>query len=241
MNNFGTNIADMYAGLMMIFLFISISMLVETNKNQSEIDETKSKMTKIIYTKENLRQEIYNTLNNEFSKDLVKWNATIDNDLTIRFQNPDLLFESGSSELGDNYKAILSDFFPRYMAIVKTYGTSVASVSIDGHTSSTGWRDCTGDCSYFRNMYLSQQRSINTLSHCWGLVENMDKLFMKNKFVATGLSYSNPIYKKGDCPENIGQGLDCQVIDDEKSKRVEFTIKLENTDFTDSLELIAKK
>lgn len=219
MQNFGMNIADLYAGLMMVFLFVSISMLVEAKQKQTEVDRQKSEIVKMTEGQNNLRQKIYEDLNLEFKDNLEEWNAVIEADLTIRFQNPDLLFDNGSSDLKQRYKDILTNFFPRYMKVISDHKREIQSVSIDGHTSAEGWIGCIGDCSYFRNMRLSQQRSINTLSHCWSLAGDIDKSFMKSKFVATGLSYSHPILKEGD------------VIDNEKSKRVEFKVKLISLDF----------
>lgn len=230
MQNFGMNIADLYAGLMMVFLFVSISMLVEAKQKQTEVDRQKSEIVKMTESQNNLRQKIYEDLNLEFKDNLDEWNAVIETDLTIRFQNPDLLFDNGSSDLKQRYKEILTNFFPRYMKIISNYMTEIHSISIDGHTSSEGWMGCVGDCSYFRNMHLSQQRSINTLKHCWSLATDADKLFMQGKFVATGLSYSHPVLKRGECPEGL-DGFDCNIIDNEKSKRVEFKVKLVSLDF----------
>ncbi len=240
MKNFGMNIADMYAGLMMIFLFISISMLSYANESQDEVNAAKKNIMSLKESRDSLMMEIYNSLNTEFADDLQRWNAVIDPDLTIRFRNPDILFEAGSSELREEYKEILSDFFPRYLTIVMRFGSSISSVSIDGHTSSTGWVGCIEDCSYFRNMLLSQERSANTLAECWQNVEKNEQVFMQTKFVATGLSYSDPIYKTDDCPEEIGAGYACSVIDEQQSKRVEFTIKLDNTQFISNLGSLVK-
>jgi len=89
-------------------------------------------------------------------------------------------------------------------------------------------------------MLLSQERSANTLAQCWQNVEKNGQVFMQKKFVATGLSYSDPIYKTGDCPEGIEAGFECSVIDEQQSKRVEFTIKLDNTQFISSLGSLVK-
>jgi len=240
MKNFGMNIADMYAGLMMIFLFIAISTLSHANQSQNETDAVKKDIISLQQSREWMIEEIYNTLNDEFESDLQRWNAVIDPDLTIRFRNPDILFVNGSSELEEGYKVILSNFFPRYLSIVKQFGSSISSVSIDGHTSTLGWVGCVEDCSYFRNMLLSQERSANTLSECWKNVEKPDQVFIQTKFVATGLSYSDPIYKVGGCPTGARTGLTCNVIDEEQSKRVEFTIKLDNAQFINSLEGLVK-
>ncbi len=70
MQNFGMNIADLYAGLMMVVLFVSISMLVEAKQKQTEVDRQKSEIVKMTEGQNNLRQKIYEDLNLEFKDNL---------------------------------------------------------------------------------------------------------------------------------------------------------------------------
>jgi len=212
--NLSENISDLFSCLMIIFLFISISLLLEVN-------EDKKRITDMASSHMQTKELIYIALTNEFANDLEKWNAEITDDLTIRFTNPEILFDGGSSEIQEEYKRILDNFFPRYISTISDFVNVIDTISIDGHTDSTGWNDCTDECSYFRNMYLSQMRSFNTLEYCASLVN--DNLIIANKFVATGLSYSRPITDE-----------DGTVIDS-LSKRVEFTIRLDMQKTLDSI------
>ena len=64
-----------------------------------------------------LRQELYEALLKEFGKDLKVWDASIDEDNTIRFNEPEVLFDIGAKQVKKRFKDILDDFFPRYVKI----------------------------------------------------------------------------------------------------------------------------
>lgn len=49
---------------------------------------------------------------NEFDKDLKKWDAQIDEDNTIRFKEPEVLFDTGAKQVKKRFKDILDDFKP---------------------------------------------------------------------------------------------------------------------------------
>lgn len=59
-----------------------------------------------------IKQKLYEALMSEFKEDeLEKWHASIDRDtLCIRFQEPNMMFDEGKSELKSAYKNILDDF-----------------------------------------------------------------------------------------------------------------------------------
>lgn len=89
----------------------------------------------------------------------------------MRFQNPDVLFETGSSRLRPAYQAVLADFFPRYLRVLGRFRDSIEEVRIEGHTSSV-WNSSTdSDVAYFKNMRLSQDRTTATLEYLQGLPE----------------------------------------------------------------------
>lgn len=204
MEDNSSSIADLFSGLTIVFLFIAISMMLETEKKESDLDE----LANAFYGD---KEYLYDLLTKEFSDDFKRWNAELDDDLTIRFNNPDILFERGSSELGDEFKDILSDFWPRYINIAKQNREKITSVSIEGHTSSYWCKTCSDEFSYFKNMELSQDRAYNVLKYCWSISE--DKNVVKNLVTATGLSFSKPIIRN-------------EVEDLDLSKRVEFSLKL---------------
>lgn len=86
------SISDMMAGLMMVFLFIAVLFMSEVQKEQKVIKE-------IAESYQNIQQQLYRDLNQEFKEDLEIWDAEILEDNTIRFKSPEVLFDTNSSEL----------------------------------------------------------------------------------------------------------------------------------------------
>ena len=105
------SISDMMAGLMMVFLFIAVLFMSEVQKEQNAIK-------KIAESYQNIQQQLYKDLNQEFKKDLKTWDAEILPDNTIRFKSPEVLFDTNSSELKEFFITILDNFFPRYLSIL---------------------------------------------------------------------------------------------------------------------------
>jgi len=160
--------------------------------------------------------DLYTALNNEFSPDFEKWNAELEKDtLTFRFKNPSLMFNRGSSEISDNYKEILDDFFPRYINIIKDYSSDIMSVNVQGHTSSRYRSAATAEEKFRKNEILSQKRADEVLSYVKEITNPIveeNKMFVDKTFVAEGKSSSVPILNE-DGTENL-----------ELSRRVEFKI-----------------
>ena len=95
------SISDMMSGLMVIFLFIAITYMMQVSEDRNQLVE-------IAVTYEKTKIAIYNELQIEFRDDLKKWNAEIDKDsLAIRFQEPDILFDVGDAVIKTKFKNIL--------------------------------------------------------------------------------------------------------------------------------------
>ncbi|MBX2897898.1 MAG: hypothetical protein KF763_20820 [Cyclobacteriaceae bacterium] len=65
------SIADMMSGLMMIFLFIAVSYMINVTREKDKIKE-------IAVTYNRLQNELYDDLYSEFKDNLTDWNAEID-------------------------------------------------------------------------------------------------------------------------------------------------------------------
>lgn len=129
------SVSDLMAGLMMIFLLIAIIYMVNV-----EVEKKRIKEVAIVYNQ--LKNELYNDLKNEFDRDFQEWGAELHKDeMTIRFNEPKILFDIGSHELKPKFKDILNEFFPRYVLIITAdkYRDSITEIRIEGHTSSI-WR-----------------------------------------------------------------------------------------------------
>ncbi|RLA73710.1 MAG: hypothetical protein DRG78_22075 [Epsilonproteobacteria bacterium] len=203
------SIADMMAGLMMVFMFIAVVYMVEVSKEQETIKE-------IAMTYREAQQDLNADLQKEFKKDLQKWDAKILKDNTIRFKSPDVLFKGGSSDISPAFRAILDDFFPRYIKIMTSdkYKNNIDEIRIEGHTSSIWGNAKSKKQRYLKNMALSQDRSKSVLAYCFSMndVNQTSDDWMIQSLRANGMAFSKVLYK------NNGKE------DTRKSQRVEFKV-----------------
>lgn len=201
------SIADMMSGLMMIFLFIAISYMINVTREKDKIKE-------IAVTYNRLQNELYDDLYEEFKDNLTNWNAEIDRQtLSVRFESPDVLFEMGSSVIKPKFQQILSDFFPRYIKRLSKYKEDIEEIRIEGHTSSDWRTNVSPDLAYFYNMQLSQDRTRSVLEYSLSLQSIFDNRdWVKKYLTANGLSSSKLIIING-------------KEDKERSRRVEFRVR----------------
>ncbi|MBK7113718.1 MAG: hypothetical protein IPH60_14890 [Flavobacteriales bacterium] len=82
------NLSDIMTGLMVIFLFIAITYIMQQKKQEREKDL-------LVQEFQNTKVELYKELKREFEQDFeeTKWNAVLDEDLSIRFMNEQVLFD----------------------------------------------------------------------------------------------------------------------------------------------------
>jgi len=201
-------VSDLMSGLMMLFLLIAVMYLVIVERKNDEIE-------RVVVLYEDLREELYSDLLTEFAADLPRWGAELNEDLKFRFTNTDLLFEEGESDLKPEFASILSDFFPRYMAILSspTYRDDILEVRIEGHTSSSWSQARSEEDAYLLNMALSQERTRTTLGYLLTLdAVAHEKDWLRERLTANGLSSSQLIVN------STGQE------DAERSRRVEFVV-----------------
>ena len=202
----------MMAGLMMVFLLISVTYNSQVRSQAEELQEVNQKVHDISDSYTNNRQKIYDRLNNRFSHKFSDWNAELDKDtLTLRFNNPSVLFEPGSDKITMEFEEILKDLWAGYIEILQDFPDDVTEVKIEGHTSSE-WESATLDESYFNNMRLSQERTRSVLAHCYDVTPPEQRKWVRDYVTANGMSFSKPVLdENGD--ENFIM-----------SRRVEFTV-----------------
>lgn len=181
-------------------------------------------MVKIPTVYKETLQGLGHALQTEFKNDLPKWKATIDKDLTVRFQEPQLMFSINLAELKPQFKTILDDFFPRYLKIMTDprYVNNIEEIRIEGHTS-TIWKTGSSEReAYFQNMALSQERTRSTLDYLMAtpIVNTSVSNFawLKSHVRAIGFSSSMPLDINGN------QVLPPAVEDSQRSQRVEFRV-----------------
>lgn len=220
-NPFALSTGDMMSALMFIFVLLLSALML--NERQ-QMDEEKKLTDEYYRIKEQLRKDLLK----EFEKDLPEWNAVFDTTkMSIRFQEPTMLFDFKSSKLKPKFSEILNDFFPRYLDVITDdrYKDNIEEIRIEGHTDSQG--------GYEYNMELSQDRTRAVLNHCLGIIparmvlqDTTLEQWTKARIMANGLSYSHLILNP-DGSENP-----------ELSRRVEFRIR---TNAEKQLEKIAEK
>jgi outer membrane protein OmpA-like peptidoglycan-associated protein len=201
-------VSDLMSGLMMLFLLIAIMYLVIVERKNKEIE-------RVVVLYEDLREELYADLLNEFDEDLPRWGAQLGEDLKFRFTKTNLLFEEGQSSLKPEFSAILQNFFPRYMEILTStkYRDDILELRIEGHTSSSWAFAADSDEAYMRNMALSQERTRSTLGFLIDLqAVAHEKNWLRARMTANGLSSSQLIFQE--------DGAE----DEERSRRVEFVV-----------------
>ena len=209
------SISDMMAGLMVIFLFIAISYMLHAKRETDKI-----KAIAVAYIQ--LQLDLYNELKAEFKDDLKKWNADLDDEtLSIRFKEPEVLFEPGSAEVRPLFKKILDDFFPRYIGILRDPKymediNDIAEIRIEGHTSSEWTENTSPEAAYIHNMKLSQGRTRSVLEYVLQIpsIRQSQEIrdWLKSHLTANGLSSSKLITSK-----------DKEIK--EESRRVEFRVR----------------
>lgn len=239
-SNWLSSVSDMMSGLMMVFMLIAVAYMLivekqikkETEKaNQDKIEaEEREKIlaqhNAELLSKDEFIQEVvlkydeseellYERLLDEFKSDLPRWNATLERDNTIRFNEPEVLFESGRAELQSKFKEILDDFFPRYVAILKRdeFRERIDEVRVEGHTSSE-WRFSVSDeLRYLNNAELSQARALAVVEYVYLLnsIANARE-WLRGTLRANGLSFAKPIVSPAG------------VEDPQRSRRVEFRV-----------------
>jgi outer membrane protein OmpA-like peptidoglycan-associated protein len=208
-DDYWISISDLMTGLMVIFLFIALSYMIEI-RNDRDV------MTEIAVSYRTDHIAIYEALQDEFKEDLPRWKAELDSvNLIVRFKEPEVLFKAGEAELQDRFRSILDDFFPRYVNVLTApqFRDTVKDVRIEGHTSSEWNSETPLDEAYLLNMWLSQNRVSHVLEYVLRMGWNTERRdWIKKHVVSNGFSSSRLV--------NANNGSEDRV----KSRRVEFRV-----------------
>ena len=197
----------MMSGLMLVFMFIAIGFMIEV---QSEKDAMKD----IASSYRDIKADLNEVLYDEFEDELKKWDADITKDNTIVFNSPNVLFEVSKSEINDEFKTILEQFFPRYIKILTSnqYKNEIKEIRVEGHTSDEWGAIKSKKEIYLNNMRLSQNRAYEVLSYCYSLDDEIIELnrpWLQKYFRANGMAFA-------------------KLQDIEKARRVEFSIEMKS-------------
>ena len=216
-HNVWMSVSDLMTGLMIIFLFVAIAYMIQVKENQNVL-------TDYVETKNHLHDKLVN----EFEGDTAKWQMAIGKDLSMKFNNPQVLFATGSYQLTPQFCEILDEFIPRYLDILlnDSLSSKIQEIRIEGHTDNVP-APMFGTDPFMANIKLSQLRSYSVLNY----IRNMQsyQAYSEDKkqklefwFTANGLSYGKSIDANGNYTAISGQPIDC-----DKSRRVEFRLVTE--------------
>lgn len=213
-HNVWMSVSDLMTGLMVIFLFIAISYIRKVQENQTVL-------TDYVETK----TQLHDKLVKEFEGDTQRWQMTIGKDLSMRFNNPQVLFASGRADLTPEFKQILDEFLPKYFNILlhDSLRSNIIEIRIEGHTDTVPAPQIDKD-PYIANVILSQQRSLSVLRYFRSMpifeeYTDDEKKLLEYWFTANGLSYGKSVDKYGNYTITSKE-----PIDKERSRRVEFRI-----------------
>ncbi len=208
------SVSDLMAGLMMVFLFISIALMRSALQERDKVKVSRDKIQEIAVAYKENQVAIYNALISEFEDDLAVWKAEVDpSTLAFEFTAPEVLFDRGKNTLRPVFRQILADFFPRYLMVLDKFRPSIREVRIEGHTSSI-WSGSRNESeAYFKNMRLSQGRTRSVLEYVYQLDDvSEQRPWIKRTIAAVGFSSARPKLKS-DGSENL-----------EASRRVSFRV-----------------
>ncbi len=193
-------VTDLMAALMMVFLFVSISLM------RVALDERDS-IKEVAVAHHDNQQNIFDAMQEEFSADLEKWGAEINrNDLSFIVTKLEVLFAVGEDALTPDFKIIMDDFFPRYLNVMKSFHDSIQEIRIEGHTSSKWNQDSSDSEAYFNNMRLSQSRTLSVLEYGVNIPKVKSEYYdwVKLNVVAVGYSSSKLVLLSTGEEDKIG-------------------------------------
>lgn len=213
--------SDIMTGLMVIFMFIAISYMMEVNKKQQAIEQV---LDSYENTKDTLRLELQELID----KNLEEWKEYIEFDtsnLSIKFVGQEIQFTGNSDVIRPRFKDILDDFIPQYLDVItqEKYRDKIAEIRIEGHANKAKLNSYdTQD--YMLGVFWSQRRAKRVLEY---VVASRDfqslaeptRIRLEFWLVANGYGYGRTLDESG----NYSIQSDEEICE-ECSRRVEFRI-----------------
>lgn len=222
--NIWMSVSDLMTGLMVIFLFISISYI-------SKVQENAVNLRDYVEVKNNLHDKLVS----RFKGDTARWVMTIGGDLSMKFKKSEVQFATGSWELTPQFKDILDEFLPKYFDILlnDSLRNHIEEIRIEGHTDDVPMPRLDVD-PYIANVILSQRRALSVLRYFREMnyyikLPKVQQRQLEYWFTANGFSYGKALDR-----DNEYAFQTSNEIDKDKSRRVEFRI------ITDSEKLLER-
>lgn len=186
------SISDLMAALMLLFLLISVSFMVNVNDKNSEIIELYDRLQILNIEADNTKKSVQNSLEDlgEIYRRYQQFEIVLGN-LSISILSKDHHFGSGDSEVSPEFSYFLQKFCVDLYDVVLTSKSSIESIVFEGHTDRTWTIGSSDQESYFGNMKLSQNRAYSVMRSCLSaLTEKSEYIWFRSKLSAAGYSFS---------------------------------------------------
>jgi len=222
-DNNWVSFSDVMTGLMVIFMFIALSYIMEVQKQQDDIN-------KIIKDYKETQAKIYNELDRTFTDKFKDYNLKVNPDLSIQITDASALFPvqfyDQEVNLTQRFETFLDEFTPLFLEIIldEGYKEDISEVRIEGHTSiQSPEREFEKDY-YQKMLILSQKRSNKVLDYIMNQPSYYDlserkKALMRFITTSNGLAFGKALDSSGKYKYYSNQ-----PIHTNKSMRVEFRI-----------------
>lgn len=216
--------SDIMTCLMIIFLFVAISYIME------------------VFSTNFIKDEMYNTITEKMINKLQNDNVKLGKDLSLKFFNndkndKDVLFETGSEEMTNNFKIKVSQIWPLYQDVITqdSFLNYISEIRIEGHTDTLPPKKSISN-SYEYNLNLSSLRAQQVLKFIKNQpaylgLDSAKKSRLQFLLTANGMSFSRALNDSNEVAylsKNKG-------INQDKSRRVEFRIVTTNEKLIESL------
>lgn len=179
---FSLSISDIMSGLLLIFILLLSSVLLEMTEQKEKNEYTLN----MVSDQEKAKRSIIS----ELSGELDEFDLEVDEKTGIVRIKESLLFEYGKSDVTDRGKGFLKIFIPKYAEILlckHEIEEQIGNIIIEGHTDNIG--------SYNYNLDLSLMRAFSVANYIYS--DQFDDFeysqSFQNKLSANGRSYINPL------------------------------------------------
>ncbi|MFO0763482.1 MAG: OmpA family protein [Candidatus Gracilibacteria bacterium] len=186
----------------------------------ADLQKQEDNKNRVLLEYNNTQGEILKDLKLAFQDKEKEWEMTIDDDLSIKFTNPDVLFDPNVSTVTRKFQGILDEFIPLYVSIINNekYKDAIVEVRIEGHAGKCD------ESEYMTCLRLSQERSNAVLGYIFSHsdyknIDEVNKRKLKFWLTSNGMSNGKNLDNNGRYVFKSGNELDPKL-----SRRVEFRI-----------------
>lgn len=179
---FSLSISDIMSALLLIFILLLSSVLLEMTEQKEKNEYTLSMVSE--------QEKAKRSIISELSGELDEFDLEVDAKTGIVRIKESLLFEYGKYDITERGEVFLKTFIPKYASILlnkKEIEEQIGNIIIEGHTDNIG--------SYNYNLNLSLMRAFSVANYIYSQeFEDFEfsELFQK-KLSANGRSYINPL------------------------------------------------